>query len=340
MSWLVLGGSGFVGSAVLRALRSSGIEAVAAAAPRLTATAGTADAVSEAAARIDTAELEAMLQGHEVVVNAAGLATPSASGGADLLGANALLPAVVARAAAAAGVRRFLHLSSAAVQGRTPMLDETDTVRPFSAYSRSKALGEQALALVAAGLPDLSVVTIRATSVQGRGRPTTAALARLARSPLASVAAPGSARSPVTSVEALADLVLSVGRHEGPVPPRVLQPWEGLTVRTVLEAAGGRPRVLPAALCRLAVGSGYAVSSVLRGRLDGSVRRVELMWFGQDQVPGWAAAQHIVPEARARDVLAGAQQDRTGPDGPTGPGAEGSREDPGPHAGPQDAPRT
>jgi nucleoside-diphosphate-sugar epimerase len=334
MSWLVLGGSGFVGSAVLRALRSSGIDASAAAAPRLTTTADTADAVANAAARIDTAELEAILQGHAVVVNAAGLATPSAGGGADLLGANALLPAVVARAAAAAGVPRFLHLSSAAVQGRTPKLDETDTVRPFSAYSRSKALGEQALALVAADHPGLSVVTIRATSVQGQGRPTTAALARLARSPLASVAAPGSAPSPVTSVEALADLVLSVGLHEGPVPPRVLQPWEGLTVRTVLEAAGGRPRVLPAALCRFAVGSGYALSSVLRGRLDGSVRRVELMWFGQDQVPGWAAAQRIVPAARAREVLAGAQHDRNDQ------GAPGSQEDPGPHAGPQDAART
>lgn len=304
MSWVVIGGSGFVGSAVLRTLRSAGIEARALAAPRLATTATTAEELLAAAARADIAFLTAALEGCAVVVNAAGRATPAAAGGEDLLGANALLPAVIARAASAGGVGRVVHLSSAAVQGRTPTLDETATVRPFSAYSRSKALGEQALALVADREAALSVVTVRATSVQGPGRPTTAALARLARSPLASVASPGSARTPVTSVGALAELVLAVGLHEGPVPHRVLQPWEGLTVRSVLEAAGGHPRVLPSALCRIAVGGGYALSSLLRGRLDGHVRRVELMWFGQDQVPGWATEHGLVPSAQVRAVLA------------------------------------
>ncbi|MHA7146164.1 NAD-dependent epimerase/dehydratase family protein [Arthrobacter sp. TmT3-37] len=307
MSWLVLGGSGFVGSEVLRALRAAGVDAVPAAAPRLVTAADTPEALVAEAALLDGAGLRAAMAGHSVVVNAAGLATPSSGDVQALLGANALLPAVVARAAAAAGVGRVIHLSSAAVQGRTPVLDATDTVHPFSTYSRSKALGEQSIDRVAADEPALSVVTIRATSVQGRGRPTTAALTRLARSPLASVASPGSARSPITSVEALAGLVLAVGRHAGPVPSRVLQPWEGLTVRTVLEAAGGRPRILPAALCRLAVGSGYALSGLLGGRLDGHVRRVELMWFGQDQVPGWAEEQGIPPAPRVREVLARAQ---------------------------------
>ncbi|MDQ0735437.1 NAD-dependent epimerase/dehydratase family protein [Arthrobacter agilis] len=307
MTWLVLGASGFVGSAIMHALRSGGIDARGLPAPRLAASAQTPAALLEAAAGTDVQGLAAAMEGHDVVVNAAGLATPSASGGEDLLGANALLPAVLARAAAAAGTRRFIHLSSAAVQGRTERLDETDTVRPFSAYSRSKALGEQALALAADRAPGLSVVTVRATSVQGRGRPTTASLARLAQSPLASVASPGDARSPITSVEALADLVLAVGRH-GDAPPRiVLQPWEGLTVRTVLEAVGGRPHVLPSALCRVAVRGGYGVSALLRGRLDGHVRRVELMWFGQDQAPGWALEEGLAPEPRVRAVLAEAQ---------------------------------
>jgi nucleoside-diphosphate-sugar epimerase len=304
VSWLVLGGSGFVGSAILRALGSAGVEARTAPAPRLRTAADTPEALTEAAVRADITTLVALMEGHDVVVNAAGLATPSASAGDDLLGANALLPIVLARAAAEARVRRFLHLSSAAVQGRTAMLDETDVVRPFSAYSRSKALGEQGLA--ALRLPDLSVVTVRATSVQGTGRPTTTAVARLARSPLASVASPGSARSPITSVDALADLVVAAGRHEDAVPRIVLQPWEGLTTCSVLEAAGGRPRALPAALCRVAVAGGYAASMLVRGRLDGHVRRVELMWFGQDQVPGWAVRAGVVPTARVRDVLAAA----------------------------------
>jgi hypothetical protein len=62
--------------------------------------------------------------------------------------------------------------------------------------------------------------------------------------------------------------------------------------------------VLPAGLCRVAVRSGYAASAVLRGRLDGQVRRVELLWFGQDQVTGWAAGNGIVPAPRVRAVLA------------------------------------
>jgi nucleoside-diphosphate-sugar epimerase len=312
MTWVVLGGSGFVGSAVLDALRRAGIEAHPARAPRLLTSARTPAALADEASRVDIAALTVLLEDADVVVNAAGLATPSAGDGNELAGANALLPAVVVRAAAAAGCRRVVHLSSAAVQGRTERLDETDAVHPFSAYSRSKALGEQAVALLADTEPALSVVTVRATSVQGRGRPTTAALARLARSPLASVASPGDAASPITSVEALAQLVLAVGRHGGDVPRTVLQPWEGLTVRSVLEAAGGHPRVLPAALCRAAVGTGYAMSAVLRGRLDGHVRRVELMWFGQVQVRGWAESQGVVPPATVRDVLADAARSGSG----------------------------
>lgn len=306
MSWVVLGGSGFVGSAVLRALQSAGIEAEPVRAPRLTTQADTPAAVLEAAERTDLTGLRAAFRGHDVVVNAAGLAAPSATGGVALSGGNALLPAVVLRAAAAEGASRVIHLSSAAVQGRAATLDESDVVRPFSPYSRSKALGEQAISLAADREPGVSVVTIRATSVQGPGRPTTAALARLARSPLASVASPGDARSPVTSVDALADLVVAVGRYDGPLPARILQPWEGLTVRSVLEAAGGRPRVLPAGLCRLAVRTGFVVSAVTGGRLDGHVRRVELMWFGQDQVPGWAAEHGLTPAARVQSVLAAA----------------------------------
>lgn len=309
MSWLVLGGSGFVGSAVLRALQSAGVEAHAAGAPRLSTEGRTAaDLVAEARElqRIDSSVcgLRSVMDGHDVVVNAAGLATPSATESAALLGANALLPVVAALAATGFGASRFIHLSSAAVQGRAVMLDETADTYPFSPYSVSKTLGEQALTLAASGGDLLPSVIVRATSVQGEGRRTTAALARLARSPLASVAAPGTAASPVTSVEALAELVLTLGHYESPLPPLVLQPWEGLTVRSVLEAAGGRPRALPRALCRSVVGSGYAASRLLGGRLDGQVRRVELMWFGQAQVPGWAVENGLVPVPHVRDVLA------------------------------------
>ncbi len=307
MSWAVVGGTGFVGAAVLQALDAAGIAAHAVTAPRLESEAVSVAALLGELPHVDSAALESAFRGHDVVVNAAGLATPSAPAGAELTGANALLPAVVAHAASRAGVRRVIHLSSAAVQGRMPVLDESPAVLPFSAYSRSKARGEQTLA--AMDLPDISVVILRATSVQGDGRPTTTALARLARSRFASAAAPGTAPSPVTSVGALAELVLGLGRYSSAVPGIVLQPWEGLTVRTALQSAGGSPRLLPAVLCRIAVTAGFGISALLRGRLDGQVRRVELLWFGQDQVRGWAVDHGLRPQARVQEVLARAGVD-------------------------------
>ncbi|MCQ1995035.1 NAD(P)-dependent oxidoreductase [Arthrobacter sp. zg-Y1171] len=303
--WAVLGGTGFIGSAVRSALAARGVEVRAVSAPRLRTDASDVAGLLAAAAALDTERrrLADAFAGADVVVNAAGLATPGAADSPELRGANSLLPALVADAADAAGVRRFVHLSSAAVQGHRPFLDESPHVEPFSAYSRSKALGEQVLSARHGG--SCSVATVRATSVQGPGRATTAKLSRLAASPLASVAGPGTAPSPVSSVDSLVDFVLRVGSHTGPVPAVVLQPWEQASVSSVLEAAGGRrPAHLPVWACRLALRSGYAVSSLAGERLHGALRRVEMMWFGQRQEPGWAEATGNVPEPRVREVLA------------------------------------
>ena len=313
----LLGAGGFVGTAVHAALAEAGHTVRPVPAPRLRAASGTAAGILAEAGRLtaERAALAEAFQGADAVINAAGLAVPDAADSPELRGANALLPALAADAAEQAGVRRFVHLSSAAVQGHRPLLDESGDVAPFSPYSRSKALGEQVLAehrlrpaLPAPGGgpsgPGLSVVTVRATSVQGPGRPTTARLARLAASPLASVASPGSAPTPVSSVQALAGFVRTVAEWPGQVPPVVLQPWERVSVSDVLEAAGGRrPAHLPAWLCRLLLRGGYALSSLAGERLHGPLRRVELMWFGQRQAPGWAEQTGNLPEPGVRTVL-------------------------------------
>ena len=84
-------------------------------------------------------------------------------------------------------------------------------------------------------------------------------------------------------------------------------------MRTVLEATGGTPLVLPAPLCRIVLRAGYAVSGLLKERLHGSIRRVELMWFGQDQVAGWTAEQRIALPARVSSILEEAGARRRGP---------------------------
>jgi dTDP-4-dehydrorhamnose reductase len=310
-TWVVIGASGFVGTRVAADARSRGITVVELSAPRLEATPATAMSAKDAAAGARDAEdeLASAFRGARVVVNAAGLATPDAEISPSLVGANAALPLVALAAARRSGVRRFVHLSSAAVQGPVPVLDESPRTTPFSPYSQSKAWGEELLLEAGdEGGPDdvTEVVVVRATSVQGAGRPTTDRLRRLAASPLASVAAPGDAATPVTSVAALAEFVTAVGSFVGRVPGVVLQPWEGLTVTSVLEAAGRRPpRRLPRGLCRFVVGSARVVSRLLGGRFAGSIRRVELMWFGQGQTSGWAESVGIRPTPVVADLLRG-----------------------------------
>ncbi len=317
--WVVLGASGFVGGAVVAELKSRGIDVLPMAAPRLSSEASSANVLlEESRAESPTCGFDGLVEafsGADVVVNAAGLATPGGGESAELTGANALLPAVVAWAAQTAGVRRVVHLSSASVQGHRRVIDESSDRAPFSAYSRSKALAEDVLELLAADSrwarsKPPSLVTVRATSVQGPSRPTTLSLVKIARSPLASVASPGTAATPVSSIHALAWFVAETGLYASEVPSCVLQPWEGLSVSDVLSAAGGRtPLRLPALLCRTALKVGYLISGWLGERLHGPVRRVELMWFGQSQSPGWAESVGLTPTPGVRAVL---EQARTG----------------------------
>lgn len=308
--FLVLGASGFVGSAVVAELRGRGLTVTAMAAPRLESRSDTIGGLAvEAAASSSRASLANTFAGVDVVVNAAGLATPGEGESAAMTGANALLPAVVALAARDAGVARFVHLSSASVQGHRPIIDESSNRAPFSAYSRSKALGEEVLEHLAADSPDGGIVTIRATSVQGPGRPTTASFVKVAGSPLASVAAPGTAPTPVSSIDALAWFVAETGSRPGPVPGLVLQPWEGLSVSDVLFTASGRqPIKLPRWLCTTVLRTGYFVSRLAGERLHGPIRRVELMWMGQAQAPGWADSVGLVPEPAVTAVLKAARR--------------------------------
>ncbi|ALV45917.1 hypothetical protein MB46_10905 [Arthrobacter alpinus] len=323
LRWLVLGASGFVGSAIVAELRSRGALVVTMAAPRLSSSATTPEALAaEAHATLNStrlgtsgmatsglAELRQGCADADIVINAAGLATPGDGESQALTGANALLPAVTALIAQEAGVRRLVHLSSASVQGHRRVIDESAERAPFSPYSRSKALGEEVLELVAAGGAPSSVVTVRATSVQGMNRPTTRSLIKVAGSPLASVAKPGSAPTPVSSIDALAWFVVETALFAGNVPPLVLQPWEGLSVSDVLNAAGGRaPHLLPHGFCRTILATGYFTSRLLGERFHGPLRRVELMWFGQAQAPGWADAVGLAPVPAVASLLKKARQ--------------------------------
>lgn len=303
--WILVGASGFVGSAISQQLDNLAQPYRALSAPRLTSQAQDASYILEQARQqqdlVD--QLAQQLAGAQVVINAAGLASPDQSQLAPLMGANALLPVILALAANQAGVPRFLHLSSAAVQGPVPVLDASPRTQPFSPYSRSKALGEEALLLLATQVPDLEISILRATSVQGVSRQTTRSLVKVASSPLASVAGDGQQKTPVSSAQALAAFTHSLATYPGQLPPIVLQPWEGTTCTSVLEDAGGRrPWKIPSPLARALIRAGYGASRLWAGAA-GPVRRLEVMWFGQDIDDSWARQEKLVPSYRVSQVL-------------------------------------
>lgn len=297
----VVGASGFIGEAVLRAVEGRGLRVQAIRAPRLTCTATDAVAIRQEAHRLledGHLGLDGQLQGVDVIVNAAGDPDASSMDVATLTGANALLPAVLMSVAARCAVRRFVQVSSAAVQGTAAVMEESDERRPFSAYSLSKSLGEELLAGLADEAPDgPELVVYRPPGVHSAERRVSRKIAQIARSPLSTVAGDGSAPTPQALVGNVADAVvfLTVAAE----PPRyVMHPWEGLTSRDllVLLGQGKRPRHLPPSLARAVLVVGALIGRLVP-RLRADVRRIEMLWFGQRQARSWLEDAGWTPPA-------------------------------------------
>lgn len=286
----VIGASGFIGSAVHSALVNRGAHVVSVKAPRLNLAGrdlGASRAAMAAPQTMDAVEqLRSLLAQCDVVVNAAGVAHATGSGDA-MYGANALLAGVVA--AATPPEARLIHVSSAGVQGRRRVLDETRAVRPFSSYTTSKALGES---LVLALRSD--AVVYRPTSVHGLTRNVTASLVRVLRSRAASVAS-GRRPTPQVLLQNVGDATAFLALVDEDPPSVVLHPWEGMTTQDLFRVLDGRrPLVIPASLARGLLTIGYAVGQ-LSSAASGIVRRVEILWLGQEQTSSWLEGRWTAP---------------------------------------------
>lgn len=173
---LVTGAAGFVGRALLAACAAAGEDATAIV-RRPTAMAGAARAHAQDLAA-ELALPDVLLQGVDTLYHLAALAHGKGDA-RQLRRTNVELPLALARQAAAAGLRRFVFLSSVGAQAQSAATPLTEGLppRPASAYGRSKREAELELQAVAAET-GLELVILRPPLVVGRGAPGN--LARLA----------------------------------------------------------------------------------------------------------------------------------------------------------------
>ncbi len=252
----VVGASGSIGSQVVGCARSAGIDVAPVYMPRVAPLHDPARAVGEATACWQRAnggafdDLCRALAPFDVVINAAGDPRSGSRDVAHLWAANAVLPAVVAQAAQRAGVRRLVHVSTAAVQGRRDPLDESAAMDPLSPYASSKAEGERYLLAARAGRGEVTpeLVVYRPASVQAIGHPATHAFARVvSRLPFVPVAGSGDRPVPVALLaNVVAGILWAATTVEAAptIPAIVLQPDEAMTVLRLVEIFGAR-RMLP-----------------------------------------------------------------------------------------------
>jgi len=170
----VTGGSGVVGRALVERLVAGGDEVVALARSRPAEE--TVRSLGAQPVRGDIFDEDALasgMSGCSVIYNVAGVNTLCVEDPEPMLRANVDGPPVVVRAAARAGVGRFVHTSSAATIGEASgVVGREDTPHRgwyLSTYERSKTEGERAV-FVAGREHGVEVVCVNPSSVQGPGR--------------------------------------------------------------------------------------------------------------------------------------------------------------------------
>jgi len=170
----VTGGTGLIGRALVQRLIERGDQVVALA--RSDAAAADLAGVGADVARGDLLDERALaegLRGSAVAYNVAGVNTLCPTDPAPLYRVNRDGARAMVRAAAAAGVRRLVHTSSAATlgeaEGTIGREDSPHRGSFLSDYERSKTEGEQAV-LEEAARTGLDVVLVNPSSVQGPGR--------------------------------------------------------------------------------------------------------------------------------------------------------------------------
>lgn len=278
----VVGATGYIGSAIAKALDIRGVTVQRTRAPRH----------NESSIQQRRTVEEMLVQEFSscgTVVNAAGAPDATAADSATLAYANTELPKLLARACARAETR-FIHVSSAAVQGRLTTIDSSPSLSPFSAYSRSKADGETLVRQ-----EGINSIIYRPPGVHSADRRVTQKLAALARSRLAIVASPGHQNAPHALLGNVADAISFLATYNGTIPEIVSHPSEGLTVAALLEYLGGKaPTLLEPTIARAILHYAFLLSNYAPFAA-GNARRLEILWLGQEQASSWLTSAGWTP---------------------------------------------
>lgn len=168
------GGSGVIGTALVRALRDRGEQVVALARSERSAAKLAAEGAEVVHGdALDEQVLARAMHGCELAFNVAGINSLCVSDPEPMWRTNARQPAVAVRAAHRAGVRRLVHTSSAATIGEPPgSIGSEQTVHRgwyLSTYEQTKTAGERTV-LAAGRELGQDVVCVNPSSVQGPGR--------------------------------------------------------------------------------------------------------------------------------------------------------------------------
>ncbi|WP_100964476.1 NAD-dependent epimerase/dehydratase family protein [Bosea sp. FBZP-16] len=267
---LLTGASGFVGRHVLDDLAARGYRVRTAG---RSATPASPDvehvAIGDLGAPVDW---QPLLDGVDHVVHSAGLAHADGDIPEERYRAvNTEATLALARAALAAGVRRFIFLSSIRAQSgpiSEKPLSEIDTPAPSDAYGRSKLAAEQGLA----GL-DLDWVALRPVLVYGPGvKANMAALLKLAKLPVPLPLGALSARRSLLAIENLSEAIAFALTQACPARRSyIVSDPEPLSVAQMLAAMraglGRGPGLIPIPSALLALAARLAGRSAAYERL-------------------------------------------------------------------------